>query len=271
MTRRGKIARLPQAIREELNQRLENGEQGGRLLEWLNGLPEVKKVLEVDFEGQPISDANLSAWRNGGFVDWQALQRAEAMMERWPLDCGLGIADGLPKPDADGFPSKERSLSQKACGLSENGSPTSKVQRPISAAPMVASLTNALTAHYAAALEDSNAIPEEDPKARVERLGRSLKDMSRLRRDELAAERLREHVRIEEVWVAIERQRAELERERLELQRATQARAANTQARGAITEADAERERQMHLEKAEMVKEMVREAKEADEKKRSIA
>src|SRR5579871_5420064 len=237
MTRNGKIARLPVAIREELNRRIENGEQGVRLVEWLNTLPEVKAVVQTDFEGVAITEMNLSYWKNGGFLDWQAQQRAEAVIERWVE------------------------------------SPMSNAQSPKSekTTAMVGALTNALMAHYAAALEDSNAMPEEDPKARVERLGRSLKDMSRLRRDELAGERLREHVRIEEEWVAIERQRAELERERLELQRATQARAANTQARGAITEADAERERQMHLEKAEMVKEMVREAKEADEKKRSIA
>ena len=36
MTRHGKIARLPLKVRE-LNQRLENGEPGVRLIEWLNG------------------------------------------------------------------------------------------------------------------------------------------------------------------------------------------------------------------------------------------
>lgn len=70
MTRRGKIARLPKEIREELNRRLENGEQGARLVEWLNGLPEVKAILEKDFEGQAINEPNLTQWRNGGFLDW---------------------------------------------------------------------------------------------------------------------------------------------------------------------------------------------------------
>lgn len=69
--RLGKIARLPLAIREEVNQRLLNGEKGAKILHWLNGLAEVKAVLEEDFEGLHVNDDNLSAWRTGGFVDWQ--------------------------------------------------------------------------------------------------------------------------------------------------------------------------------------------------------
>jgi hypothetical protein len=41
MTRNGKIARLPAATREELNQRLLDGERGKHLVLWLNGLPQV--------------------------------------------------------------------------------------------------------------------------------------------------------------------------------------------------------------------------------------
>ena len=39
----GKIARFPRHIRNKLSQRLDDGEGGDSLLEWLNGLPEVKK------------------------------------------------------------------------------------------------------------------------------------------------------------------------------------------------------------------------------------
>ncbi len=45
MTRTGKIARLPQAVRRELNQRLANAERGTKLVVWLNELPEVLEVL----------------------------------------------------------------------------------------------------------------------------------------------------------------------------------------------------------------------------------
>jgi hypothetical protein len=41
MSRTGKIARLPQSLREELNHRLENGELARNLADWLNTLPEV--------------------------------------------------------------------------------------------------------------------------------------------------------------------------------------------------------------------------------------
>jgi hypothetical protein len=40
MSRNGKIARLPQQIREQINRRLENGEEGKQIAEWLNTLPE---------------------------------------------------------------------------------------------------------------------------------------------------------------------------------------------------------------------------------------
>jgi hypothetical protein len=47
MTRNGKIARLPAAIREELNQRLFDGEPAKPLIEWLNGQPRVQAVLKA--------------------------------------------------------------------------------------------------------------------------------------------------------------------------------------------------------------------------------
>jgi hypothetical protein len=74
MARNGKIARLPREIRDELNRRLQNGEQGGPLLAWLNGLPEVQKILARDFGGVAISKQNLCEWRAGGFAEWQARQ-----------------------------------------------------------------------------------------------------------------------------------------------------------------------------------------------------
>ncbi|MEZ5386495.1 MAG: hypothetical protein R3F13_13365 [Prosthecobacter sp.] len=72
--RTGKIARLPKAVRDRLNERLAGGEQGEPLLEWLHGLPEVLEVLVRDFEGRLILKQNLSDWRKGGFRDWEARQ-----------------------------------------------------------------------------------------------------------------------------------------------------------------------------------------------------
>ena len=71
-TRNGKIARLANGVREELNERLFNGEEGTKLVDWLNGLKEVKAVLKELFEGRPISEQNLSEWKQGGYVEWEA-------------------------------------------------------------------------------------------------------------------------------------------------------------------------------------------------------
>jgi hypothetical protein len=71
MTRTGKIARLPRSIRNELNQRLDDGESGVSILKWLNRLDEVQSILDLFFDGQRINNPNLTAWRQGGFVDWK--------------------------------------------------------------------------------------------------------------------------------------------------------------------------------------------------------
>jgi len=70
MTRNGKIARLPRDLREQLNHRLADGELGTTLVQWLNTLPEVKKVLAEHFGGRPINEINLTDWKQGGFAEW---------------------------------------------------------------------------------------------------------------------------------------------------------------------------------------------------------
>jgi hypothetical protein len=69
-TRTGKIARLPEPIREQLNQRLLNGVLGKDTIPWLNGLAEVQGVLAEHFGGRPINEHNVSEWRHGGYHDW---------------------------------------------------------------------------------------------------------------------------------------------------------------------------------------------------------
>jgi hypothetical protein len=76
MTRNGKIARLPQPIREQINRRLENGGEGKQIVEWLNSLPEVNALLAAEFDGQPINEPNLSRWKLGGYRDWEEQQAA---------------------------------------------------------------------------------------------------------------------------------------------------------------------------------------------------
>jgi hypothetical protein len=102
MARTGKIARLPLAIREELNMRLRDNESGQTLLEWLNGEEVVKQVLAKSFNGEPISDANLSIWRQGGFAEWledqDRVHRIEKLSElslRLAKASGGNLSEGL--------------------------------------------------------------------------------------------------------------------------------------------------------------------------------
>ena len=85
-TRNGKIANLPNDIREQLNLRLLEGETGRELVAWLNALPEVQSVLGSQFNGSPISEVNLTLWRQGGYLQW--------LTERECFDSARALADG---------------------------------------------------------------------------------------------------------------------------------------------------------------------------------
>jgi len=135
MTRKGKIARLPQPIREQINRRLQNGEEGKQIAEWLNGLPEVIAVLAAEFDGQPISDVNLSNWKLGGYRDWEAQQEALEAVCRFGGDAAelsqaaggqladqlavcltARIAVALQRPPADGAdPAEQLRLLRELC------------------------------------------------------------------------------------------------------------------------------------------------------------
>jgi hypothetical protein len=69
-SRTGKIARLPEEVRLELNHRMADGAKGPELLPWLNHLPDVRAVLTRHFGGRLINHQNLTAWRFGGYREW---------------------------------------------------------------------------------------------------------------------------------------------------------------------------------------------------------
>src|SRR5271167_4725592 len=75
----GKIARLPPEVREQLNRRLADAEPGFRLVDWLNGLPEVRQMLAEDFGGLTINEQNLTNWRQGGHQEWRKLQQVREL------------------------------------------------------------------------------------------------------------------------------------------------------------------------------------------------
>jgi hypothetical protein len=78
----GKISRLPRDIREQVNQRLDAGEPGKRLVAWLNDLPEVKALLVAEFGGAAINEQNLTNWKQGGFRDWRMQQEVAAISQQ---------------------------------------------------------------------------------------------------------------------------------------------------------------------------------------------
>ena len=97
-TRTGKIARLPKAVRDELNQRLVNGEPGTELVAWLNSLPEVQHVIAEQFRRKPVRAQNVSEWKQGGYQDW--LNKQEAMEAVRHLPAG---AKQLQGPNGEPF------------------------------------------------------------------------------------------------------------------------------------------------------------------------
>ena len=96
VTRKGKIARLPRAVRQELNRRMEEGEEGKKLVAWLNALPEVLAVVAAEFGGKAIREQNLSEWKQGGYRDWQAQQEALEVAARLGEDAAEWNEGGRP-------------------------------------------------------------------------------------------------------------------------------------------------------------------------------
>ena len=99
----GKIARLPKAIREQVNRRLEDGQPTSVMVPWLNELPAVKKVMATYFGGAEINHRNISNWRATGYKRW--VERQEILAEVKELaeeaaDINATSADGLMRMTA---------------------------------------------------------------------------------------------------------------------------------------------------------------------------
>jgi hypothetical protein len=70
MIRKGKIARLPVAVRESLNTLLYDGRSQKAMVAWLNTLPVVQETMAREFGGRPIVKQNMSAWYRSGYEEW---------------------------------------------------------------------------------------------------------------------------------------------------------------------------------------------------------
>ena len=100
ITRKGKIARLPSALREQVNQRLDDGQPGSVILPWLNGLKDVQEVLAAHFDGAAVNEQNLSDWRQGGFQDWLGRQDERKNIQRLTNYALNLVSDGKDPHDA---------------------------------------------------------------------------------------------------------------------------------------------------------------------------
>jgi hypothetical protein len=149
--RRGKIARLPMALREQLNLRLQNGQTHAAVAEWLNGLAEVKALLAAHFEGAPVTEDNISRWRGGGYLAWEEHQRSLEAVALLAEESG-DLAQASPESVAN-------------------------------------LLAGVLSAKLAVRLQGFEAMPEGEDKARL--WGQLLGALVLLRRGDLYAERLR--------------------------------------------------------------------------------
>jgi len=117
--RNGKIATLPSDIRDALNLRMENGEQGEELLAWLNGLPQVKDRLKGGFPPA------LKLRRTGRIAPKMNRQVKPSQTRSNPVrrlriaDCGLRIADCglLPRRSAWSSRVKPSQTQSGDCGL----------------------------------------------------------------------------------------------------------------------------------------------------------
>jgi len=85
--RTSKIARLPAAVREELNERLLEGQGCGEILAWVNSVPAARSVLEQRFAAQPITEMNLSRWRQGGYAGWLERRHTTEAVEALAAGC----------------------------------------------------------------------------------------------------------------------------------------------------------------------------------------
>ena len=152
MTRTGKIARLPPAIRKQLNCRLQAGEVGKDLIVWLNSLPEAQAVLKRKFSARPISEQNLSEWKQGGYVEWERHEESFALVEQLTDEAGdLTVA-------------------------ANDGAVSDRLATVVAAE--LAALTRLMLAETT------------DPKERWQRLREMLPELARLRREDHKAARL---------------------------------------------------------------------------------
>ena len=84
-----KIARLPASLRTRLNRMLQEGEPVPQITQWLNTEPGIKQSLGSDFDGLPITEADLNEWASDGYLQWEMQQEVLATVRQ----CGIEVTE----------------------------------------------------------------------------------------------------------------------------------------------------------------------------------
>jgi hypothetical protein len=200
---RSKISHLPRKIREQLNTRLDDGQDATQILPWLNRLPVVKQILAGQFDSASITKQNLNDWRGAGFRDWLKHQQVLELAHRIAGDASeLNVAVSGNSPAVAAVSNRR---SPDAGDSQDSSTFLDKTTQWFSARYIVVAEATL------AAMEDRPLEEQETPMRRI------CRDLSNLRRGDHSAARLqieRDRVELERERVAIERERFELERDK---------------------------------------------------------
>ena len=91
---RSKIGRLPFVVRNELNERIRDGEGGPAILAWLNAEKATRRVLKELKQGE-VNAQNLTDWRSSGYRDWlEDQERADRIRRFAEASSAIAAAAG---------------------------------------------------------------------------------------------------------------------------------------------------------------------------------
>ena len=150
MARQGKIARLPHSLREQVCQRLLDGQTAGTILAWLNPLPEAILTWDTYFDGNPATEQNLSEWRQGGYARWlddrQKVEQTKSLAQFAARQAAAGknLSEGLQAIYAGHLTEAFETLISLGSGDGEK--PDDPVKRITALGGVIATLRNADTA-----------------------------------------------------------------------------------------------------------------------------
>ena len=198
-----KISTLPRSIRDQLNHRIDDGQNSAIILPWINALPSVQEILAAEFDSKPVSRQNLADWRKGGFRDW--IDRRDILeLARLIASDNADLAKAAPQGTATSRSPVENKCAQRldpfdAASSSNDSESSDNPESPDaseSAPPPDPSLTDQAVPWFAAryllmAKALLVSLEERSPADKLAPMSRICRDLIALRRSDHRAARLR--------------------------------------------------------------------------------